>query len=746
MIRFFTFILVALILALAFMPLETPSMLDVDRYRERIRQMVETISGHKVQIERVDYNPLNGLFTLELYNLEIEASDPDNPPLISAPKVFLGIRAISLLLHRPELVTITLVNPLINIVGHGNMKLLDRAQDKARVSNRNMTQELGWGLTGLTLGKVSIQNGMITFIDPSKSTEGPLIIDHIHLNLHALSPSRASPLTATARIHNIPFTINGQVGPLPASLDPMAMPLLLSLDAKSTGLADFNDLFPDSHVQARLSRGYLTTMLHGTLESGLQTSSWVQLDGLELANPDPLNPKGKATLWNLGVGRAKKDGPRTMDIAFRQKSLLRVTQEEPSTLEFDELFIHVDGKPMVQTRGRIDGGIHGGWDLEFILLNSMDFSRLPLPRDIPLSGGTPTGHVFVKGSWPSGGEFQGKLDFAPMTVQPWAFFKGETNPLTLTARGEFSSKRFFVKESRLSVSDDPGAWVAWTGQWYPSLELHGTVQWPLARLAEQVPLLLPLKPSGNLDLVLKMTRDEAMKDRIEGVVRVGEGRMDALAFSRFEAPFLWVAPELRLPHIEVHTEAGRIDGYLDLIAREGGEWVYSAMIHPTGVLLEKLPAMGREADPRLEGVLFGALSVQGALASLSTMEHKNMMGHGMVHLRQGRVVGMDPTSFLKPPTEEMTLSPSERSLSWDHARAWLRWDQQGLRIERMKIASSDFTMNGRGWWKFKDRYGLDLHVQNTLPPWGGGEVFAVRVEGDDITRGLRLVPSVRGMP
>ncbi|HIJ84310.1 MAG TPA: hypothetical protein HPQ00_08910, partial [Magnetococcales bacterium] len=89
MIRFFSFILLLLILVLAFVPLETLSIFDVDRHRGRIRQIVENITGHKVQIERVDYNPFNGLFTLEVIDLEVEASDPDNPPLLLAPKVLL---------------------------------------------------------------------------------------------------------------------------------------------------------------------------------------------------------------------------------------------------------------------------------------------------------------------------------------------------------------------------------------------------------------------------------------------------------------------------------------------------------------------------------------------------------------------------------------------------------------------------------------------------------------------------------
>ncbi|MBF0422965.1 MAG: DUF748 domain-containing protein [Magnetococcales bacterium] len=406
MTRIVLALLLAVVVMVASVTLGTLALWDADHYRESIRKTIESISGHRVKLEKVSYNPLNGLFTLELSHLEVEATDPDNPPQLLVPTVFVGVDPLSLALRQPQPVSIMLVNPQINIVARLHPKLIDQAQNRALVSDRNMARELGRGWTGLALGKVGLQNGILTFIDSSRSAEGTLIIDHIQLNVHALSSRAASPVTASARVHNIPFTVNGQVGPLPASLDPFAMPVLLTLDAKSIGLADLNDLFPDTTIQARLSRGILTTTLHGTLKAGLQTSSWLQLDGLEWVNTESMPQNKKVPFWPLSVGRRKMEGAVAMDIAIRQKSLLRLHRDYRSSLTLKEFFIYVNGSPIIETHGRIRGGRYGSWDMDFSILNSIGFARLPIPKNFPLSGETPVGSISIQGSWPEGGGSQ----------------------------------------------------------------------------------------------------------------------------------------------------------------------------------------------------------------------------------------------------------------------------------------------------------------------------------------------------
>ncbi|HAT49192.1 MAG: DUF748 domain-containing protein [Nitrospirae bacterium] len=748
MIRLSAFILVVLVLLLALMVPEVSPLINVGQYRGTIQNLIENITEHTVQLEKVVYNPFNGLLTLELNDLEIEASDPDDPPLLTSPKVYIGIRPLSLLSPRIEMEAITFVNPQINIVAHREQKLLARAQSKALASDHNMTRNLGQGLAGLTLGKLSIQNGMLTFIDRLQPTVNTLITDHIHLNIHALSPEMASPLTATARIHNIPFTLNGHIGPLPASLDPFEMPLLLSMEAKSIGLADLNDLFPESNFQARLSRGYLTTMVNGTLRSGLQTSSWMQLDGLELVNTNNPILKGKASFWNLGVGRTKKDGPKAMDIAFRQKSMLHMNHEDQSTLEFKEFFIYLNGTPVLETKGLIHEGFWGTWDLQFNILDSFHFSQLPLPQDFPLKGGTPKGTASVSGSWPDGLELHSQLDFSPTSFQLPPLVKKEGIPLIIATKAHISEQRLTIHNCRITTPDDANASIEISGSLYPSLAMQGSGRWQLVHLADYFPILTPWNSSGELelDLAISASSQGLQPDRAAGVARIKTGRIHDFSFDRLEAPFRWIAPEIRWPQIIIDTGDGRINGFLTVIADGEKPPFYTAMINPSALSLDKLPMANTDSDLTLEGLLYGSFTIQGTLSPQSTPEPRTMTGHGTLRLKPGRLTGIDPMTFVKPITDELTITNSEKKLYWDQAQAEVHMNPKELQLDALKIQGSDFLMRGSGVWRFKDRHWFDLQVNNLLPPWGAGNDFAIHVEGDDITKGIRVTPKIQFTP
>ncbi len=160
---------------------------------------------------------------------------------------------------------------------------MERAQDTALASNEKLFEELGVDLTELTIGRITVQNGILAILNWDHPDGQTWIFDHLQIGIHALSPSRASPVTASARYRNIPFTLNGQLGPLPDTLDPFEMPMLLSLEAKSIGLNHMEEVLSTETIKISTSRGYLTTLLHGSLEKGLQTSTWLQLDGINLS-------------------------------------------------------------------------------------------------------------------------------------------------------------------------------------------------------------------------------------------------------------------------------------------------------------------------------------------------------------------------------------------------------------------------------------------------------------------------------
>lgn len=748
MIRIVAFSLVVLCFVLALVTLETMVIVKADPYRDRICQMMENLSGHKVHLEKISYNPLNGLFTLALTNMEIEASDQGDPPVLVAPTIFLGIRPMSLLLRQPEPVTITLVNPQINIVAQLDQKLIDQAQDTALASDRKMTKELGRGLTGLTLGKIALQNGLLTVVDRFRQSDGTLIIDHIHLNLHALSPNNASPVTASARMHNIPFTVTGQAGPLPASLDPFEMPWLLSLDAKSIGLADLNDMFPDSQIQARLSRGYLSTMVHGTLKTGLQTSNWLQLDGLEWVNTANLQPDKKGSFWKLGVGRTKKDGPAAMDIAVRQKSVLRLRHDFRPSLEIKEFFIYLDGAPVVEVTGRIRGGLYGSWALEFALLKSIPFSSLPIPRNFPLGGGSPTGKMIVKGSWPEGGDAQGQLDFSPTSLHFPPLTKREGLPLKVVAQATFTETRLQFNEAHIVTEDDASGSLSFKGSMLPTLELSGSGQGDLAKLSKYFPLLDSWKSSGKMALeqIHAWSREGLQPDHLEGILRVSDGKTGPVAFDQLKTPFRWRPPEWRFSQVTLETPAGRADGFVSILAPGDKPATFTAMVVPVGMFVEKLPLPRSALEQKLKGLLFGNLTMHGVLDDHQLPDVETLSVHGALRIPSGGITNLDPAILFKQPSEEITIAKSEKSLTWDQARAEILGDQRGIHLEQVQIRSHHFLLTGRGDWHFGEKYGFDLTMTNQLPPWGETEPFLIHVAGDDITQSLRMAPVSKTPP
>ncbi|MBF0154159.1 MAG: hypothetical protein HQL64_10510, partial [Magnetococcales bacterium] len=258
-----------------------PRIVDPDQYRPFIVRTLEVILGYPVSIAAVEFAPAGGL-RLELRSLEIKAVDPADPPLLRVERTYVGLDWVFLFTAEIKVASVTFVKPEFNLVQRHGRPLLRRAKEGAQWSDANMSRILGLGLKDLALGRVVIQDGAVRIHDHDHPEEHDWVMNQIRIQINNLSPHRASAVNGSALVQSIPFTGHGQIGPLPVSLSPLEMPFLLSVEAKSTRPDHLNGLLSKLHLDARAERGLFSTLIHGKLQSGMQTNSLLELYRLEL--------------------------------------------------------------------------------------------------------------------------------------------------------------------------------------------------------------------------------------------------------------------------------------------------------------------------------------------------------------------------------------------------------------------------------------------------------------------------------
>jgi hypothetical protein len=717
---------------------------NIDRFRPRVTEILIQITGHPVSLKKMNYAPLSGLFTLELLEMEVLAQDPAEPPMLQVPETLLSFSPISLFTGNPQLSAIKLINPQINLVLRDQAPLMERAQDTAMASDKKLLEELGFGLTELTIGRISVQNGILAILDWDHHEGRTWVFDHLQIGIHALSPTRASPLTASARYRSIPFTVNGQVGPLPESLDPFEMPILLSLEAKSIGLKDMQEILSTETINVKTSRGYLTTLLYGSMEKGLQISSWLQLDGIDLKRKDEDDennrppPKSETLLDRFSLRNEKS----TLDLALRQKSTVRMELDGIPRLEFQEFFIYLDGSPIIETKGWIRGKWRGPLKLEMNILDSVNLNRFPWPASFPFKGNSPSGSFQLAGVWPITFTYSADLDLTQTLITLPPLEKKANTPLAINFQISQVRDQITIKEFLLHHTVIPDHIVKIDGSITPSLHLGTSISWNMENIADYFPIANNWNTHGMTRLNMEMNQNKSSKPenwQAKGEIQVERGKIGRFDFQDLRIPFEVEESQLLLPHIKMVSAGGRIEG-LALADLSQDAIIFDSRITMVGTDITRLPGYPEGKDAvRLEGYLFAEAALQGQLDKQNFLPTEHLLGHAHLRVEPGRLAGIDQNALQRQTTSETIISDSKKSLYWNRMELDINLLNEKLTLNNILVDNSETQIVGHGLWEMGGNHWFELGI---LSDWdeqhGYKNRTTVNIEGDEITNGFRM--------
>jgi hypothetical protein len=720
---------------------------NMDWYRPQIINTLQRITGHHVSLKQVSYAPLSGLFSLELLELEILALDPAEPPMVQVQETLLSFNPLSLFAGKPQLSAIKFINPQIHVVLRDKAPLLERAQDTAVAGDKKLLSELGIGLDEITIGRITVQNGILVVLDWDHPEGRTWVFDHLQIGVHALSPMRASPINASARYRSIPFTVHGQVGPLPSTFDPFDMPILLSFEAKSVRLKDLQEILSTDTIQVKTSRGYFSTLLHGSLDQGLQISTWLQLDGVSLRRKDqkPIDKSVDQVKPNIfdrfNLRSEKRD---TLDISFRQKSSIIIDLDGIPNLDFQEFFIYLDGSPILAAEGWIRNQLRGPLKLDLNILNRVDLDRLPWPDSFPLSGNSPSGTFGVAGVWPKAMVYSADLDLTDTTVHALPIEKKAGVPLALKLLVSQSNKQFTIKEFGLKHPVIPDHKITVSGSFAPNKQLETSINWSMDSLTDYLPIAKNWKSQGLAKLNMMVIQPSESADwHAKGLLNFNEGIIGPLEFKEMELPFELVENRLHLPHMKMLAAGGVIE-MMALVDLSQEPIIFDAQLALAGIDVDQLPGQSDgHAKVQLEGHLFAGANIYGQLDSKSFLPVGELLGHSHIRVEPGRLTGIDHNAFYKPIIGKIVISDDKKALYWDKMEADLTILQKKLIMENIQVDTSKTNISGIGTWELNgaSSFALDVLTDTDLP-LKDQKRFSVVVEGNGVSNQFSMEPKV----
>lgn len=216
------------LLLLIILLLGLPFLIDLNKYQERYRPLIEAALNRKVTVKdvRLTLLPQIGARIADLVVQDDLAFSSDS--FASLASVDVRVSVLPLLMGRVEVDEIVLREPIITLVrnrqGDLNVYTIGK-QDKTKPASVPVPQTPGEGplkvLALLGLDRVAVIKGQLSYRDLSAATLSSYALQELNVEIRhvRLGETATIHLTTMTQPLGLPLTVEGTIGPLDQTLD-----------------------------------------------------------------------------------------------------------------------------------------------------------------------------------------------------------------------------------------------------------------------------------------------------------------------------------------------------------------------------------------------------------------------------------------------------------------------------------------------------------------------------------------------
>ena len=204
-----------------------PFLLDLNRYRDQYLPILEQALHRKVEVEdvRLTLFPTLGVQLRQV----VVADDPtlSSKPFLTVPSVQVAVQWKPLLQRRIEVESVLIENPILQVIrsekGDFNTSTIGKISTSGEVSSEKAEPQdsVSPFLGVLAVKRFSMTGGTLQYEDRTHQPLQAYQIEKLVLNTESVAIGE----TAGVRVHGmlmpyqVPFDVNGRLGPLQANLD-----------------------------------------------------------------------------------------------------------------------------------------------------------------------------------------------------------------------------------------------------------------------------------------------------------------------------------------------------------------------------------------------------------------------------------------------------------------------------------------------------------------------------------------------
>jgi hypothetical protein len=471
----------------------------------RLLRELELHTGHPIRVAQVRFFPLAGL-AIQLKDVEAGPFDAAGHPLLAVREIILGISPELVLRGTPQFSSMVMMEPQLHLSSLSvppvpsfpapptsgsippslySVHHILRAMEplRTRLQHFRATNQIAIGRVVVHDGAVF--TGEVPADITQRRTSSPPVLDHLEIYMAGFSWRYATPLRISGRMHTLPFTVMGQVGPLPASMNLLDMRMLLNLEAKVVGERTLGALLPETWHPFRAARGYAAVSLRGNGRKGFQATTHIALDQLTPIVPGHSLPASR--------------------VMWRSRSTLRVAEENATALaRLDDGTLYINDTEWIRFTGMARFTDTTRFVLNAVTLRPLEldpwFSPVPSFDGI-VAHGPVTGQVRITREDPDWIDLLVQGDMSAATIGWERFHKPPGTPMTLEIDGRLhhTSHDMDLRHGLLSVLPAPSSdqnQIEVSGRIGKETSLHGVGRIDSATIATYLPTLAHSFPDG----------------------------------------------------------------------------------------------------------------------------------------------------------------------------------------------------------------------------------------------------------